>query len=186
KDALHTKTVQDVTSDMPVGSENQARMNQFLSENDRDYSLKSPDEAVQQFSAVDLEEACQATKIIAENINLKLALNEHIMPTYPVPEGKDSAQYLKALCDEALEQRVEEVTEAYIERLEKELKVITTMGFSDYFLIVWDIIRYAHRQNIYTGSGRGSAAGSLVAYLLKITNVDPIQYNLLFERFLNE
>src|SRR5699024_5242162 len=104
----------------------------------------------------------------------------------PVPEGKNSAKYLKALCDEALEQRVEEVTEAYIERLEKELKVITTMGFSDYFLIVWDVIRYAHRQKIYTGSGRGSAAGSLVAYLLKITNVDPIQYNLLFERFLNE
>lgn len=186
KDALPTKILQVLKSDMPLGSENQARINQFLSENDRDYSLKSPDEVVQQFSAVDLEEACQATKIIAENTNLKLALNEHIMPTYPVPEGKNSAQYLKALCDEALEQRVEEVTEAYVERLEKELKVITTMGFSDYFLIVWDIIRYAHRQKIYTGSGRGSAAGSLVAYLLKITNVDPIQYNLLFERFLNE
>ena len=186
KDALPTKILQVLKSDMPLGSENQARINQFLSENDRDYSLKSPDEVVQQFSAVDLEEACQATKIIAENTNLKLTLNEHIMPTYPVPEGKDSAQYLKALCDEALEQRVEEVTEAYVERLEKELKVITTMGFSDYFLIVWDIIRYAHRQKIYTGSGRGSAAGSLVAYLLKITNVDPIQYNLLFERFLNE
>src|SRR5699024_3963899 len=118
--------------------------------------------------------------------NLKLNLNQHIMPTYPVPEGETSDSYLRKLCESALEDRVEEITEEYIERLDKELHVITTMGFSDYFLIVWDIMVYAHEQNIYTGSGRGSAAGSLVAYLLKIINVDPIQYNLLFERFLNE
>ena len=155
-------------------------------DNDKDYSLKSSEEMVEQFKNAGLEEACDATKRIADTVDLKLELGKRIMPTYPVPEGEDSDHYLKTLCEEALEQRVEEVTEEYIQRLDKELKVITTMGFSDYFLIVWDIIRYAHRQNIYTGSGRGSAAGSLVAYLLKITNVDPIQYNLLFERFLNE
>lgn len=185
-DALPSKVLQVLNSDVPLGSENQAQIHQFLSQNDKDYSLKSPDEMIEQFRAVDLEEACETTEKIAENTDLKLELNHHIMPTYPVPEGRDSDQFLKELCEEALEQRVEEVTEEYLERLNKELKVITTMGFSDYFLIVWDIIRYAHRQNIYTGSGRGSAAGSLVAYLLNITNVDPIEYHLLFERFLNE
>ena len=78
------------------------------------------------------------------------------------------------------------MTEAYEKRLEEELTVISEMGFSDYFLIVWDIMVYAHKQKIYTGSGRGSAAGSLVAFLLEITNADPIEYNLLFERFLNK
>ena len=185
-DALPSKVLQVLNSDVPLGSENQAQIHQFLSQNDKDYSLKSPDEMIEQFRAVDLEEACETTEKIAENTDLKLELNHHIMPTYPVPEGRDSDQFLKELCEEALEQRVEEVTEEYLERLNKELKVITTMGFSDYFLIVWDIIRYAHRQNIYTGSGRGSAAGSLVAYLLNITNVDPIEYHLLFVRFLNE
>lgn len=185
-DALPSKVLQVLNSDVPLGSENQAQIHQFLSQNDKDYSLKSPDEMIEQFRAVDLEEACETTEKIAENTDLKLELNHHIMPTYPVPEGRDSDQFLKELCEKALEQRVEEVTEEYLERLNKELKVITTMGFSDYFLIVWDIIRYAHRQNIYTGSGRGSAAGSLVAYLLNITNVDPIEYHLLFERFLNE
>src|SRR5699024_10692120 len=139
--------------------ENQAQINQYLSEQEKDYSLKSSDEMLHQFRAVDLEEACKRTEKITTNIKLEFELGKHIMPTYPVPDGQSSSQYLKALCEEALEQRVKEVTEEYVQRLKKELKVITTMGFSDYFLIVWDIIQYAHQQNIYTGSGRGSAAG---------------------------
>ncbi|MEY8291225.1 DNA polymerase III subunit alpha [Carnobacteriaceae bacterium 52-44] len=186
EDAIPSKVLQVLGSDMPLGEENQARINQFLTANTEDYSLKSPDAMRESFYNVGLESAVKMTEKIAGSIELHLNFNEHIMPTYPVPEGETSESYLRKLCENALEQRVNEVTEEYIERLNKELHVITTMGFSDYFLIVWDIMVYAHRQNIYTGSGRGSAAGSLVAYLLNITNADPIQYNLLFERFLNE
>src|SRR5699024_4336088 len=186
EDAMPSKVLQVLGSDWPLGEENQAQINHFLTKDNGDYSLKSPDEMINYFKEVNLESAIEATEKIAASTNLKLNLNQHIMPTYPVPEGETSDSYLRKLCESALEDRVEEITEEYIERLDKELHVITTMGFSDYFLIVWDIMVYAHEQNIYTGSGRGSAAGSLVAYLLKIINVDPIQYNLLFERFLNE
>ena len=104
--------------------------------------------------------------------------------SYPMTKG-NAADFLRDLCQERLPQRVNQVTQVYRERLTYELSVIHQMGFDDYFLIVWDVMDFAHRQNIVTGAGRGSAAGSLVAYVLSITDVDPIQYDLLFERFLN-
>ena len=115
---------------------------------------------------------------------VEIPLRDTMLPKFPVPGGKTSAEFLYELCEAAmLEMGV--TTPIYVDRLKEELAVIHEMGFDDYFLIVWDIMRHASEQGIQTGAGRGSAAGSLVAYLLHITGVDPIRYNLLFERFLN-
>lgn len=115
---------------------------------------------------------------------VEIPLRDTMLPKFPVPGGKTSAQFLYELCEAAmLEMGV--TTPIYVNRLKEELAVIHEMGFDDYFLIVWDIMRHARETGIQTGDGRGSAAGSLVAYLLHITGVDPIRYNLLFERFLN-
>ncbi|WHX50729.1 DNA polymerase III subunit alpha [Paenibacillus woosongensis] len=139
-------------------------------------------------------EAVANTKAIADKCNLELQFGRHILPAYqPIPDGMTSESYLASLCGQGLEERYghldmwqqEHTREQLHQRLHYELSVIGSMGFSDYFLIVWDFIAYAHRQGIATGPGRGSSAGSLVAYVLKITDVDPIKYNLLFERFLN-
>ena len=111
---------------------------------------------------------------------VEIPLRDTMLPKFPVPGGKTSAQFLYELCEAAmLEMGV--TTPVYVNRLKEELAVIHEMGFDDYFLIVWDIMRHAREQGIQTGAGRGSAAGSLVAYLLHITGVDPIRYNLLFE-----
>lgn len=185
-DALPSKVLQVLERDMPLGDENQAAINHFISSDNGDFSLTSPEETFELFKAAGFEEAAIQTNHIAEQISLDINLEERLMPTYPVPEGETADSYLKKLCLENLEARVEKPTDDYLKRLDKELEVIQSMDFSDYFLIVWDIMVYAHSQNIFTGSGRGSAAGSLVAYLLNITNVDPIQYDLLFERFLNK
>lgn len=134
------------------------------------------------------------TAAIADKCSLELEFGRSILPEYrPLPEGMDSARYLRELCREGLAKRYEKTElwtapggrEELDKRLGYELGVIESMGFSDYFLIVWDFIAYAHSQGIATGPGRGSSAGSLVAYVLEITNVDPIKYHLLFERFLN-
>ena len=186
EDALPSRVLQVLGSELQLGEENQAQINQFLSKGTGDYSLKLANEMAQQFYKADLRDAVEQLNKIVDEIQLKLTLDQHIMPTYPVPSGESSESYLRKLCEQGLEERLEDITLEYRERLEKELDVIITMGFADYFLIVWDIMVYAHSQNIYTGSGRGSAAGSLVSYLLRITNADPIQYDLLFERFLNE
>lgn len=119
-----------------------------------------------------------------KDLVVEIPLRDTMLPKFPVPGGKTSAQFLYELCEAAmLEMGV--TTPIYVNRLKEELAVIHEMGFDDYFLIVWDIMRHAREQGIQTGAGRGSAAGSLVAYLLHITGVDPIRYNLLFERFLN-
>ena len=119
-----------------------------------------------------------------KDLVVEIPLRDTMLPQFPVPGGKTSAQFLYELCEAAmLEMGV--TTPVYVNRLKEELAVIHEMGFDDYFLIVWDIMRHAREKGIQTGSGRGSAAGSLVAYLLHITGVDPIRYNLLFERFLN-
>ena len=119
-----------------------------------------------------------------KDLVVEIPLRDTMLPKYPVPAGKTSAQFLYELCEAAmLEMGV--TTPVYVNRLKEELAVIHDMGFDDYFLIVWDIMRHAREQGIQTGSGRGSAAGSLVSYLLHITGVNPIRYNLLFERFLN-
>jgi len=119
-----------------------------------------------------------------KDLVVEIPLRDTMLPQFPVPDGKMSAQFLYELCEAAmLEMGV--TTPVYVNRLKEELAVIHEMGFDDYFLIVWDIMRHAREKGIQTGAGRGSAAGSLVAYLLHITGVDPIRYNLLFERFLN-
>ena len=107
------------------------------------------------------------------------------LPRYDVPEGYTSWEYLNKLCYEGLEKKYHPVTEELRERLKYELDTIQTMGYVDYFLIVWDFIKYARDHDIIVGPGRGSAAGSLVSYTLDITQLDPIRYQLLFERFLN-
>ncbi|WP_339321826.1 DNA polymerase III subunit alpha [Paenibacillus sp. FSL W8-0194] len=154
--------------------------------------LKSGEEMARLFPHV--PQAVANTAAIADKCSLELEFGRSILPEYrPLPEGMDSAAYLRSLCREGLAKRYEktelwtspEGREELDKRLDYELGVIESMGFSDYFLIVWDFIAYAHSQGIVTGPGRGSSAGSLVAYVLEITNVDPIKYHLLFERFLN-
>lgn len=127
----------------------------------------------------------EQTEQTAASCHLEIPLQQTLLPHYPVAEKVSAGEYLAQLCWEKLPQRVTEVTEVYRKRLTMELNVIHQMGFDDYFLIVWDVMDYIHRSQIVTGAGRGSAAGSLVAYVLAITEVDPIQYDLLFERFLN-
>jgi DNA polymerase III subunit alpha len=122
---------------------------------------------------------------IAERCNVELELGKILLPRFPVPEGKDAFAYLVELCEKGLQKRYGSVTPELSERLKFELKTIREMGFADYFLIVWDFISFAKRNGIGVGPGRGSAAGSLVAYCLEITDIDPIKYDLLFERFLN-
>ena len=127
-----------------------------------------------------------ATEEIAERCNIQLAMRKSHLPHFENKLGIDSQTYLIKLCKKGLLKRLNNhLTEEYVRRLEYELSVINSMGFTDYFLIVWDFIRYARSQDIYVGPGRGSAAGSLVAYCLGITHIDPIKNHLLFERFLN-
>ena len=108
-----------------------------------------------------------------------------LLPKFPTPEGRDAFDYLVELCEQGLERRYDTVTPELRERLQFELKTIKEMGFADYFLIVWDFIHFAKHNGVSVGPGRGSAAGSLAAYALDITDVDPMRYGLLFERFLN-
>src|SRR2546429_7684738 len=133
----------------------------------------------------DYPEAVARTLEIAERCNIELTLGEILLPKFPVPEGRDAFDYLVELCEKGLQKRYESVTPELQERLRFELKTIKEMGFADYFLIVWDFIAFAKKNGIGVGPGRGSAAGSLVAYCLEITDIDPIKYELLFERFLN-
>ncbi len=137
-------------------------------------------------------EAVENTQRIADRCNVEIEFGVIKLPKYDVPEGYDSWSYLNKLCDEGFAQRygdggaqAGDTGQTLRERLDYELNVIRTMGYVDYFLIVWDFINYARENGIPVGPGRGSAAGSIVAYCLKITNIDPIRYNLLFERFLN-
>ncbi len=130
-------------------------------------------------------QALENTAKIAERCNVTITFGETKLPRYDVPEGYDAWTYLNKLCEDGLKERYPENYESLRERLYYELDTIKTMGFVDYFLIVWDFINYAKQNDIMVGPGRGSAAGSIVAYTLKITDIDPIKYNLLFERFLN-
>ena len=137
-------------------------------------------------------EAVENTQRIADRCNVEIEFGVTKLPKYEVPEGYDSWTYLNKLCMDGLVERYGDVNlvagdtgMSLKERLEYELGVIRTMGYVDYFLIVWDFINYARVNGIPVGPGRGSAAGSIVAYCLKITNIDPIKYSLLFERFLN-
>ncbi|MDG5471055.1 DNA polymerase III subunit alpha [Jeotgalibacillus sp. ET6] len=132
----------------------------------------------------DLPEALEHTLEIAERCNIKIDFSKSYLPRYPVPNDVTAKEVLSHLCMEGLKNR-KTISPVYEERLEYELSVIDRMSFNDYFLIVWDFMKFAREKKILTGPGRGSAAGSLVAYALFITHVDPIEHDLLFERFLN-
>ncbi len=147
------------------------------------YFVKSPEEMAELFPYA--LEALENTHKIAERCHVEIEFGVTKLPKYDVPGGMTSWEYLNKLCFEGLERCYGEVTEALKERLDYELGTIKQMGYVDYFLIVWDFIKYARDNDIMVGPGRGSAAGSLVSYTLGITQLDPIRYNLLFERFLN-
>src|SRR5438309_2133152 len=147
------------------------------------FYFKSPEEMLADFPGN--EAALRRTLEIAERCNVSIELGVIRLPHFPVPDGRDAFDYLVELCEKGLERRYGRATPELQDRLRFELKTIKEMGFADYFLIVWDFINFAKRNGISVGPGRGSAAGSLVAYSLEITDVDPIRYDLLFERFLN-
>src|SRR5437763_2202893 len=147
------------------------------------FYFKSPAEMADDFPGHD--EAMRRTLEVAERCNVELALGNILLPKFPVPDDRDAFDYLVELCEKGLQKRYDAATPELNARLQFELKTIKEMGFPDYFLIVWDFINFAKRSGIAVGPGRGSAAGSLVAYCLEITDIDPIRYDLLFERFLN-
>lgn len=147
------------------------------------YYLKNEQEMNQIFAKY--EEAIANTEKIAESCEVRIQLGRQLLPKYPIPTNEDANTYLRKICEEGLKRRYEIVDEKIKNRLNYELSVIEKMNFANYFLIVWDFMKYAHENKLITGPGRGSAAGSLVAYVLQITDVDPIRYHLLFERFLN-
>ena len=148
-----------------------------------EFYLKSADEMREVFAH--LPEASQHTLAVAERCNLDLPFGEIHLPRYEVPPGFTLDSYLAHLAREGLKARYLDPNQAVFDRLEQELQIIQKTGFAGYFLVVWDFVSYAKSQGITVGPGRGSAAGSLVAYCLRITNLDPIKYGLLFERFLN-
>ena len=147
------------------------------------YFVKSPQEMAELFPYA--LEALENTHKIAMRCNVEIEFGVTKLPRYDVPEGYTAWEYLNKLCFEGLQERYQPVTEELKERLTYELNTIQNMGYVDYFLIVWDFIKYARDHDIMVGPGRGSAAGSLVSYTLGITKLDPIKYDLLFERFLN-
>jgi DNA polymerase-3 subunit alpha len=156
--------------------------NHWKFETDHFY-FKSPQEMALDFPN-DIE-AMRRTLEVAERCNVEIDLSQTHLPRFDVPEGRDAFDYLVEQCERGLEKRYDKVTAELQDRLKYELKTIKEMGFTDYFLIVWDFIRFAKTNGVSVGPGRGSAAGSLVAYTLAITDIDPIRYDLMFERFLN-
>lgn len=150
----------------------------------QEFYFKTPQEMARDFA--ELPEAIHNTLLVAERCNVELELSGVILPRFEVPEGFDAFSYLVHLCEEGLRERYgDSPPEEVQKQLRYELKVIHDMGYATYFLIVWDFVRFARQKGIMVGPGRGSAAGSLVSYVLGITNIDPLRYGLLFERFLN-
>lgn len=149
----------------------------------KEYHFK--DREIMEVLFQDCPEALSNAGKIAAQCNVEITFHQQLLPKFPIEGNKDANQYLEELCVKGLEERISNPSETYRKRLEYELGVIKNMNFSDYFLIVADYVSYAKSKGITVGPGRGSAAGSLVAYALGITDVDPIKYDLLFERFLN-
>ena len=148
-----------------------------------EFYLKSEEELRQLFP--NAEEAFENTQKIADRCNLEFEFNNYHLPSFPVPEGYTNEKYFRKLCYEGFEERYQDPPAEYLERLEYEIGVISRMGYVNYYLIVWDFIRYAKESGIPVGPGRGSGAASIVAYCMHITEVDPMKYALIFERFLN-
>jgi len=147
------------------------------------FSLQPPEQMIKWFS--EIPEAIENTQKIVEQCNFQLKLGEIQLPHLKVPTGKTPEEYLKELCQRGLAQRYENITKEISDRLKYELGVIGKTGFASYFLIVQDFVNWSKNSGVIVGPGRGSAAGSLVSYLLNITDIDPLRYDLLFERFLN-
>ena len=148
-----------------------------------EFYLKSEEELRQLFPNCD--EAFENTARIAERCNLEFEFNQYHLPSFPVPDGYTNEEYFRKLCMDGFRERYTNPPESYLERLEYEIGVISRMGYVNYYLIVWDFIRYAKENDIPVGPGRGSGAASIVAYCMHITEVDPMKYALIFERFLN-
>ncbi|HSK17367.1 MAG TPA: DNA polymerase III subunit alpha [Gaiellaceae bacterium] len=159
-----------------------ANPNHWRFDTDQFY-FKTPAEMARDFA--DRPDAVRRTLEIAERCAVEIELGVIRLPRFPTPDGRDAFDYLVELCERGLEKRYGQLTPELSERLRFELRTIREMGFADYFLIVWDFIRFAKTHGIGVGPGRGSAAGSIVAYSLEITDIDPMAYDLLFERFLN-
>ena len=148
-----------------------------------EFYLKSEQELRALFPGCD--EAFENTGKIAERCNLEFTFHEYHLPSFPVPEGYTNEAYFRKICTDGFRERYENPPQEYIDRLEYEISVISKMGYVNYYLIVWDFIRYAKEQGIPVGPGRGSGAASIAAYCMHITEVDPMKYALIFERFLN-
>ena len=149
----------------------------------QEFYLKSEEELRQLFPGCD--EAFDNTVKIAEMCNVEFTFHEYHLPAYPVPEGYTNEEYFRKLCYDGFRERYPQEPKEYKERMEYEISVISSMGYVNYYLIVWDFIHYAKEVGIPVGPGRGSGAGSIVAYCIHITEVDPMKYGLIFERFLN-
>ena len=161
--------------------------NRFRFSNNEFY-VKTPEELRENFRWMDselFEQAIENTAVIADKCHVILELGKSKLPSYPVPDGYDITSYLAHLVRKGLHERYEEITPEIQERCKYELEIINKMGFDAYFVIVWDFINYAKNNGVPVGPGRGSAAGSLIAYALGITDLDPIKHHLFFERFLN-
>ncbi|HRE11769.1 MAG TPA: DNA polymerase III subunit alpha, partial [Ignavibacteria bacterium] len=174
-----------ISTDLSKDKEGKNLETDLRYETDQVY-FKSAEEMCKIFK--DFPEAIQSTLEVADKCNLELPRNVYHMPNFPIPKESGAAtldEYFRQLSHEGLREKIKNVTQTEIDRLDLELDVITSMKFSGYFLIVADFVNHAKKSGIYVGPGRGSAAGSLVCYALGITNVNPIDYNLLFERFLN-
>lgn len=150
----------------------------------QEFYLKSAEEMLAVFDST-FHEAVQMSEKIARSCQVEIELGKQILPKYPLPDNITSQEALTKLCVKGIKERIGNMTPEIKKRLQYELTVINDMNFNDYFLIVWDFMKYARQQGILTGPGRGSAAGSLVAYALYITHVNPLEHDLLFERFLN-
>ncbi|MEG0092328.1 MAG: DNA polymerase III subunit alpha, partial [Oscillospiraceae bacterium] len=148
-----------------------------------EFYVKSTQEMYDLFSIV--QEACENTVKIAEQCNFDYEFGVTKLPKYTAPDGSENRDFFVRLCTEGLQKKYPVITSEIQQRLDYELSVVTKMGFVDYYLIVYDFINYAKSHDIPVGPGRGSGAGSLCAYCMGITNIDPMKYNLLFERFLN-
>ncbi|WEG74164.1 DNA polymerase III subunit alpha [Vagococcus intermedius] len=150
------------------------------------YYLPTPDNFVARLKNCDLSTVGETISKVVEACQFEMKFDQTLLPHYKVPEGRHGAEFLREICFNNLPTRVKDPDDRYIDRLNYELSVITEMGFVDYFLIIWDVMNFARSKKIAFGPGRGSAAGSLVSFVTHITDVDPIQYDLLFERFLNK
>lgn len=177
EDAGYQDVLMCIQTQRKVNDENRMRFDT------QEFYVKSPEEMKALFAVV--PEAITNTEKIARRCRVDFDFESRHLPAFEVPEGQTPAGYLKSLCYEGLKRRYPKDWEGLVARLDYELDTIGRMGFVDYFLIVWDFIHYAKTNGIMVGPGRGSAAGSMVSYCLEITDVDPIRFNLIFERFLN-